>query len=542
MRPMSLLETGHATGLVSLQALLDGELSPCADPGLRLADLIERVCIGGWPHQLNLSLQQSLRGVRDYLEEIRRLDISRADDKRRDPEKVGRLLRSLARNVATEVAVATLARDVSGSADKLDDDTVRDYLAALDRLMIAEDQPVWSPHLRSRSILRQAPKRHFVDPSLAVAALRATPDRLRKDLAYFGLPQMFVTSNQRNCAWSPLCNRVSGNRAANGGGFDLQQAARLSIADLEALGNRANSGSLIRTFLGESIISIESGWFHHNGGTDHSNYLDTGLIRNQNGPANFDTRFSTIVDNDVQFATILAYAGVDGVLSLWASIVDDPAIPPSSAVPPAVSGSVFCVIVNNAANLSSISGTHVYAEVPQFVDRANHNYHLTAAPNRALDECSANAVGPDVDGEQRGHDLTAVPNADGPFDMGFDEYIPLQAEFCARRPGLSCVSLVNPVCSLIFIGRPITTCFPCQALAGSGAPGLGLASSRRFGYGSHSSPAWRPATPVRACNASVAVTSRRADQPHIRALPTRFSAGIKARQSGRDSSPWSMHQ
>ena len=30
------------------------------------------------------------------------------------------------------------------------------------------------------------PVRHFVDPSLAAAALRATPDRLLADLAYFG--------------------------------------------------------------------------------------------------------------------------------------------------------------------------------------------------------------------------------------------------------------------------------------------------------------------------------------------------------------------
>ena len=48
--------------------------------------------------------------------------------------------------------------------------------------MIVEDQPDWAPHLRSRSILRRAPKRHFVDPSLAVASLGVTPDRLLKDL------------------------------------------------------------------------------------------------------------------------------------------------------------------------------------------------------------------------------------------------------------------------------------------------------------------------------------------------------------------------
>ena len=34
--------------------------------------------------------------------------------------------------------------------------------------------------------LRTRPVRHFVDPSLAVAALRATPQRLLDDLEYFG--------------------------------------------------------------------------------------------------------------------------------------------------------------------------------------------------------------------------------------------------------------------------------------------------------------------------------------------------------------------
>jgi len=67
------------------------------------------------------------------------------------------------------------------------DDTVRAYLDALTRLMIIEDQPVWAPHLRSRSILRVAAKRHFVDPALAVAALRATPARLLREIQWLGL-------------------------------------------------------------------------------------------------------------------------------------------------------------------------------------------------------------------------------------------------------------------------------------------------------------------------------------------------------------------
>src|SRR5690606_31271080 len=63
----------------------------------------------------------------------------------------------------------------------------REYLASLERLMVVEDVPAWAPHLRSRSILRSAAMRHFVDPSLAVAALRATPERLLREINWFGL-------------------------------------------------------------------------------------------------------------------------------------------------------------------------------------------------------------------------------------------------------------------------------------------------------------------------------------------------------------------
>ncbi len=66
-------------------------------------------------------------------------------------------------------------------------ETAAGYLDALEQLMVIEDQPAWSPHLRSRAVLREAPKRHFVDPPLAVAALQATPARLLEDLRFFGL-------------------------------------------------------------------------------------------------------------------------------------------------------------------------------------------------------------------------------------------------------------------------------------------------------------------------------------------------------------------
>lgn len=186
MRPMSLFEAGRGSGRISLGELLEGRLHSCPDPGLTVADLAEEVARGGWPGLRKRGIPDALRAVRDYLAEIARVDVSRVDGSQRDPARVTRLLASLARNVATHAAATTLARDTGGADGPLKDDTVRDYLGALERLMVVEDQPAWAPHLRSSHRLRTAPKRHFVDPSLAVAALRATPDRLLGDLNLLG--------------------------------------------------------------------------------------------------------------------------------------------------------------------------------------------------------------------------------------------------------------------------------------------------------------------------------------------------------------------
>lgn len=188
MRTMSLWETGHSIGTVSVASLLETDAPVrTRDPGLDFDDLVERISIGGWPGLLVAAVDDAIRWNRDYLEEIRRLDIRRVDGVEREPERVGRVLRSLARNVATEAGATTIATDASGSDGGVSDDTVRDYVDALTRLMIIEDQPPWSPRLRSRSRLRKSPKRHFVDPALAVAALQARPDDLRRDLSTLGL-------------------------------------------------------------------------------------------------------------------------------------------------------------------------------------------------------------------------------------------------------------------------------------------------------------------------------------------------------------------
>ena len=187
MRPLSLFELGRSTGSISLRRILRGEAQTTEPCELSVPELAELVCAGGWPGHIGKPLNAVLRANRGYVDEICRLDIARVSGKARDPVKVERLFRSLARNLATPVSLSRLAADVGGANGQgLKPDTASEYVEALRRLMVLEDQPAWAPHLRSRTTLRSMPVRHFVDPSLAVAAMRATPARLVADLEYFG--------------------------------------------------------------------------------------------------------------------------------------------------------------------------------------------------------------------------------------------------------------------------------------------------------------------------------------------------------------------
>ena len=185
LRPMSLVETGESTGEVSLGALMRGEKIAAPRPDAGVEDLVEAICRGGWPRHLGLPTRVAQRALDDYLGEICRTDISAVDGVRRDPAGVRRLLASLGRNVATTASFSTLAADAGGPRP-LNRTTATEYLRSLERLFIVEDVPQWPTHLRSRAAVRGAPKRHFVDPSLAAATMGSSPTRLLRDLRVLG--------------------------------------------------------------------------------------------------------------------------------------------------------------------------------------------------------------------------------------------------------------------------------------------------------------------------------------------------------------------
>ena len=188
LRPMSLFELGASTGKVSLRDVLAGVPVHHPSADLPVRKLARLVCVGGWPGHLGSSTDEALRVNRGYVDDICRADLQRVDGVRRDPDRVHRFLRSLARNVATSASLATIARDVAGPQQaSMTSHTARSYLTGLERLMVVENQPPWTPHLRSRTRLQVSPKRHFVDPSIAAAALGAGPEHLLRDFSWFGL-------------------------------------------------------------------------------------------------------------------------------------------------------------------------------------------------------------------------------------------------------------------------------------------------------------------------------------------------------------------
>jgi len=191
LRPMSLFETGDSSGDVSLGALLDGvaRVEP-AVTHMTYQEAVRLICRGGWPMSLGLADEDALLLPRSYLQAVAQSDISRADGVARDPARVMAVLRSLARNNATFTRLAKIQDDLraqEGASVAIAEGTLRAYLTALDRIFVLEDLPPWRFSLRSKTQLLLSPKRHFVDPSLAVAALDADPASLAADPNTAGL-------------------------------------------------------------------------------------------------------------------------------------------------------------------------------------------------------------------------------------------------------------------------------------------------------------------------------------------------------------------
>lgn len=188
MRPMSLAESEDSSGEISLEGLFNPDYTKSASSSVNLEKLAYLICRGGWPKAVGLSKKIALQQAFDYYDAVVNSDISRVDNKERNPERAKLLMRSYARNIGTQVKFEEIRKDILGNdIDSFSIVSLYDYISALKKIFVIEDVPSWNPNLRSKTSIRSTDTRYFVDPSVATASLGLGPEDLLNDLNTMGL-------------------------------------------------------------------------------------------------------------------------------------------------------------------------------------------------------------------------------------------------------------------------------------------------------------------------------------------------------------------
>ena len=187
MNPMSLYEIGKSNGEVSLIELFNNPNSfEGCKSNLTIDELINQICIGGWPKCLNYKENKlKLLIAKDLYKQTYSVDISNIDKTKRNPNVARAILQSYSRNICTLAEKKTIYNDVRGNYD-VSNVTFYDYIQALEELCIIEDLEAWCPAIRSKSNIRSGKKRNLIDPSIAVAALGLSPEYFYKDFKTLG--------------------------------------------------------------------------------------------------------------------------------------------------------------------------------------------------------------------------------------------------------------------------------------------------------------------------------------------------------------------
>ena len=188
MRTMSLYESRESTGEVSLLAFFD---APEDIEGVSNSDvetIAFQVARGGWPSAVTMTDRSAaMETAHNYLTAVAEEDISNVDGVSRNPDHARLVMRSFARCVGSQMAVSSMSKMVNAQGSEMSRPTFSAYLGALRNLSIIEDLNAWEPSLRAKARISRTPKRYFADPSLAAAALGASPDTLLKDMPTLGM-------------------------------------------------------------------------------------------------------------------------------------------------------------------------------------------------------------------------------------------------------------------------------------------------------------------------------------------------------------------
>ena len=187
MRTMSLWESGDSDGKVSLHDLFEGHIESQLTGEIKLESLARYIVRGGWPRSLSVPYEKAVLLPNGYINAIIDDGANRLDEIKRDSSKMIKLLKSLARNESTTVSNKVLRKDIKDvEGEDISEPTIASYLDVFRRLYVVEDQPAFSPSVRSSVRVKQAGKRHLTDPSIACSLLGLNEERLIGDLKTMG--------------------------------------------------------------------------------------------------------------------------------------------------------------------------------------------------------------------------------------------------------------------------------------------------------------------------------------------------------------------
>ncbi len=168
---MTLAESGHSKGSVSISGLFDGvfENGPVETS---LEEIAALICRGGWPASIVLDDNAAQMVPTQYLDAL----LAKRDESAPGTERELRLfLRSLARNIGSAPTLEALAADAGfGGGAKASDAATRKTRSFLDYFLgryVVCDLQGWDAPIKSPSRLRTKPKHGFADPSLSAAFL-----------------------------------------------------------------------------------------------------------------------------------------------------------------------------------------------------------------------------------------------------------------------------------------------------------------------------------------------------------------------------------
>ena len=196
LKPFSLLESKESSGVVSLLGLFDKNSTfPSVydqhNP-ISLVDIAHIICRGGWPISIKAKKEYAIDVTENYYNGLFTIE-HESDEfavflKNKNIELLKMILKSFARNISSEAKNTSMIKGIlaSGERTTLDDATFLTYKKLLEDLFIIYDMPAWNLNLRTSVAVRSAPTHHFIDTSIATAALGIKPADLLNDLKSFG--------------------------------------------------------------------------------------------------------------------------------------------------------------------------------------------------------------------------------------------------------------------------------------------------------------------------------------------------------------------